>query len=59
MFPVARSVDTVPERYLRKLQYLDARGEQDVATVLCRQVLAALAEAAGPPADAQPTESSR
>lgn len=59
MFPVARSVDTVPERYLRKLQYLDARGEQDVAAELCRQVLAALAEAAGPPADAQPSETSR
>lgn len=47
MFPVARSVDSVPERYLRKLQYIDARGDRAVAEELCDQVLAALA-AAGP-----------
>lgn len=42
MLPVARSVDAIPERWLRKLQYIDARGDTVFAPALCVQVSAVL-----------------
>lgn len=42
MFPVARAVGAIPERYLRKLQYIDARGDGAIAQTLQEQVQAAL-----------------
>ncbi len=42
MFPVARTVDGVPERYLRKAQYLDARTDVDVMGELITQIVAAV-----------------
>ena len=38
MFPVARAVDGVPERYLRKAQYLDARANPDFMGELIAQI---------------------
>lgn len=56
MLPVARAVDPIPERYLRKLQYIDARGGQPIGPALCAQIAAALAltdPQTAPPADGQ------
>lgn len=49
MFPVARNLNAIPERYLRKLQYIDAQGDKPFADELCRQV----ANLMMPPATAQ------
>ena len=38
MFPIARTVDHVPERYLRKLQYVDARARPDFINDLISQI---------------------
>lgn len=48
MFPVARSVDGVPERYLRKVQYIDARANADFMGDLIVQIVAAVESAALP-----------
>ena len=42
MFPVARTVDGVPERYLRKAQYIDARADLDFMGALIVQIVAAV-----------------
>ena len=42
MFPVARTVDGVPERYLRKAQYIDARTDVDFMGELIAQIVAAV-----------------
>lgn len=50
MLPVARTIDAIPERYLRKLQYIDARGDAPIGPIgpaLCEQVAAVLREPAG------------
>jgi hypothetical protein len=38
MFPVARAVEGVPERYLRKVQYLDARAHPAFVDELIAQI---------------------
>jgi hypothetical protein len=42
MFPVARDVKAIPERYLRKLQYIDAQGDGSFEAELCEQVAASI-----------------
>ena len=38
MFPVARAVEGVPERYLRKVQYIDARANPEFMGELIAQI---------------------
>lgn len=40
MFPVARDIEQVPERYLRKVQYLDARSDREFVGELIAQITA-------------------
>ena len=54
MFPVAREVTAIPERYLRKLQYIDAHGDRPFAADLCEQVAASIMPPASPPTAAHP-----
>ena len=49
MFPVALSVDGVPERYLRKVQYIDARADPDFLDELIAQMLAEVPAVELPP----------
>ena len=54
MFPVAREVAAIPERYLRKLQYIDAHGDRPFAADLCEQVAASIMPPASPQTTAHP-----
>ena len=54
MFPVARDVKAIPERYLRKLQYLDAQGDRPFTAELCEQVAASIMPSASPQTSADP-----
>ena len=45
MFPVARNVEGVPERYLRKVQYIDARADAEFMGDLIAQIVEAVAAA--------------
>ena len=54
MFPVARDVKAIPERYLRKLQYIAAQGDRPFAADLCEQVAASIMPPATPQISADP-----
>ncbi len=49
LFPLARSVDAIPERYGRKLQYIDAHGDTPFIDELVHKVRAAV-DGEAPPA---------
>jgi hypothetical protein len=44
MFPVARDAAGIPERYLRKVQYLDARAKPDFIVELIDSIASAPCE---------------